>query len=266
MRKVILSIAVFSLVAFTGTLLGQATLESADASMVDAHDRPVGKLTMTLPSSDSAPPPAPPGPGVCSIPKPIGHERPPIEVPPNTEPDEKIYIGEQFGGKVVFLLDASGSMYGSRIATVRSETTSAINAMEATDEFDCVAYGSQFPQSQDYSSYMWGSLRPGTSGNKASAVAWVNGPTTNPGGGTPTYSCLKSACTRYPADLNQMFLLTDGSPNTSGTATQILADFPMWWTKFPETDLICICMGGSGAAQTFMQQLAAIAGGSYIAI
>ncbi|MCF6227873.1 MAG: hypothetical protein L3J82_04280 [Planctomycetes bacterium] len=62
-----------------------------------------------------------------------------------------------------------------------------------------------------------------------------------------------------------MFLLTDGGPNVSGSASQILADFPQWWTKFTEADLIAICIGGSGTAQQFMQQLAAIAGGTYIA-
>ena len=155
-------------------------------------------------------------------------------------------------------------MYGSRIATVRAETTSVIGDLTEDDEFDCVAYGDQFGVSQDYSVFMWGSLLTGTDGNKSSAIAWVNGSNTNPGGGTPTYACLKKSCQVYPADLTKMFLLTDGSPNTSGSASQILADFPGWWTKFTDCTLVCICIGGVSSAQQFMQQLAAQAGGTYI--
>ena len=106
--------------------------------------------------------------------------------------------------------------------------------------------------------------QPATSGNKSAAIAWVNGPATNPGGGTPTYACLKTACQVYPVDLGKMFLLTDGSPNVSGSASQILADFPAWWTHFTDCTLVCICIGGVGSAQTFMQQLAALAGGIYV--
>lgn len=271
MRKILLSLAAFGLVACTGSLYAQAALESADGTKADAHDRPVGKLTMTLPApggTNTNPPELnDPPPVLDPVPPSENEELPPIEIQPDPpEPEDPVtYYGEPVEGKFAFLLDASGSMGGSRIATVRAETTATIAGLTEDDDFDCVAYGSQYPQSQDYSVYMWGSLLPGTAGNKSSAISWVNGPSTNPGGGTPTYACLQSACNLYPADLNKMFLLTDGSPNVSGSVGQILADFPSWWSKFTETDLVCICIGGSGTAQQFMQQLAAMAGGTYIA-
>jgi hypothetical protein len=141
-----------------------------------------------------------------------------------------------------------------------------ISELTEEDEFDVSSYGSQFPESQHFSSFMWGFLLPATEGNKASAITWVNGPQTNPGGMTPTYPNLKRMCQIYPPDLTKMFVLTDGSPNwPSGFgAQQILADFPGWYSKFEDCHLVAICIGGVGAAQQFMQQLAALAGGTYI--
>lgn len=230
-----------------------------------SHDRPVGGVRVKLPADGSTggtgPDPEPP----TDDPTPPSEGE---EIPPGDEPpvEDNEYYGEPIQGKFAFLLDASGSMGGSRIATVRQETTSTINDMTEDDEFDCVAYGSQFGVNNDYSRFMWGALLPATDGNKAAATAWVNGPNTNPGGGTPTYACLKKSCQVYPADLDKMFLLTDGSPNTSGSSAQILADSPPWFTKFDDDfKLVCICIGGSGSAAQFMQQLASLHNGIYIA-
>ncbi|MCA8911805.1 MAG: hypothetical protein KDB82_08885 [Planctomycetes bacterium] len=275
MRKVLHCLAVMAFTVAAGGLSAQGTgvsqLSSPDVNKADSHDRPLGKVRIKLPTSSGTtnpgeilPPPPPPPPPVVP---PEGEDLPPTPTPP--EPPKPVnpptYFGEPVDGKFAFLLDASGSMYGSRIATVRAETTGVIGALTEDDEFDCVAYGTQFSVNQSYSKFMWGNLLPGTDINKAAATEWVNGPSLNPGGGTPTYACLKKSCETYPADLDKMFLLTDGSPNTSGSASQILADFPGWWSKFNDTEFVAICIGGYGAAQTFMQQLAALAGGTYIA-
>jgi len=275
MRKLVITLACFGFAFFAGAAFAQSSsqpeLSSKDATKTDSHDRPLGGVSLKLPApaggtatppEPAPPPPAPPPPAPPSE----GEDVPPSESPPSPPPpeDPPTYYGEPVHGKFAFLLDASGSMYGSRIATVRAETTSVIGDLTEDDEFDCVAYGDQFGVSQSYSVFMWGSLLTGTDGNKSSAIAWVNGSNTNPGGGTPTYACLKKSCQVYPADLTKMFLLTDGSPNTSGSASQILADFPTWWNKFTDTTLVCICIGGVGSAMQFMQQLAALAGGVYI--
>jgi hypothetical protein len=84
---------------------------------------------------------------------------------------------------------------------------------------------------------------------------------------TPSYPNLKRACEIYPADLDKFFFLTDGAPNWpsgQGSAQHILQDFPAWWSKFDDCELVAICIGGLGAAQQFMQQLATLAGGVYI--
>ncbi|MCB9895404.1 MAG: hypothetical protein H6839_13215 [Planctomycetes bacterium] len=273
MRKVLYCLA--AVVFAAGTLSAQAatsTLSSPDANKVDSHDRPIGRVNIKLPApagsigpgGEILPPPPPP-PVIEPSPDDI---KPPVEIidPPPPEPvDPPTFFGEPVQGKSCFLLDASGSMGGSRIATVRAETTTAIGGLTEDDEIDCVAYGSQFPAADAYSKFMWGTLLPCTDGNKAVAISWVNGSSTNPGGGTPTYACLQKSCQVYPADLDQMFLLTDGSPNVSGSASQILADFPAWWSKFQNAEFVAVCIGGSGPAQDFMMSLAAIAGGTYIA-
>ncbi|MBZ0136830.1 MAG: hypothetical protein K8I27_10695, partial [Planctomycetes bacterium] len=194
-----------------------------------------------------------------------GGDIPPTEVPPDPPPpeDPPTYYGEPVQGKFCFVLDASGSMYGSRVATLRAETTGVITELTEDDEFDACSYGGQFGPSNNYTSYLWGSLMVGTAGNKSAATTWVNGSATNPGGMTPSYAALQSACNTYPVDLTKFFFVTDGYPNITGSSSQILADFPGWWAKFDDCDLICICIGGGGA--TFMQQLAALAGGTYIA-
>jgi hypothetical protein len=278
MNKLLATLACLAVALMAGALYAQApqpTITSNDASKTDAHDRPIGHVKIRLPApaggtgDTPAPPPEPP-----VTPPAENEDIPPSETPPDGPPAEEppTYFGEPVKGKFAYLLDASGTMGGSQIATVRAESTATITALTEDDEFDCVAYGDQFGIQMNYSNFLWGALMPATGGNKGSAIAWVNGPATNPGGGTPTYACLKKSCETYPADLTKMFLLTDGSPNTSGSAAQILADFPIWWEKFEGgagdegegTTLVCICIGGSGPAMQFMQSLAALAGGVYI--
>ena len=159
-------------------------------------------------------------------------------------------------------MQPTSSWRGSRIASLRAETTALIAELTEDDELDCVAYGGQF-SGTGYVKYMWGSLLPASEANKSSATSWVNGPSMNPGGMTPSYAALQSACNTYPSDLDKFLFVTDGYPNITGSSSQILADFPGWWSKFTDCELICICIGGGGA--TFMQQLAALAGGTYIA-
>jgi hypothetical protein len=271
MRKIIASIACLAFVVCAGSLAAQtatSTLSSKDATKQDAHDRPIGGINIKLPApitppttpGEPSPPPPPPPP---PTPPSEGEDVPPVETPPDPPPpeDPPTYYGEPIQGKFAFLLDASGSMGGSRIATVRAETTGTIAELTEDDEFDCVAFGGQFGAASSYCNYMWGTILPATEGNKSSAINWVNGSACNPGGGTPSYEALQSACATYTAELTKFFFLSDGYPN--GGAGPILADFPGWWSKFTECELVVICVGGGGA--DFMQGLAALAGGTYIA-
>jgi hypothetical protein len=274
MRKIFATMVALAFVVCAGSAAaqtsGSSTLTSKDANKTDAHDRPIGGVTIKLPTPASGnpnptePPPPPPAPNPPTPPS-EGEDVPPVETPPDPPPpeDPPTYYGEPLQGKFAFVLDASGSMGGSNIATLRAETTATISELTEDDEFDMCAYGDQFGAAQSYSTYMWGSLLPASEGNKSTAITWVNGSATNPGGGTPSYPALQHACSVYPSDLNKLFFITDGYPNTGGSAGQILADFPAWWTNFSDCELVCVCIGGGGAS--FMQDLAALAGGTYVA-
>jgi hypothetical protein len=172
------------------------------------------------------------------------------------------FFGTPIRQKTVFVIDASGSMAGSGIATVRAELTSTLTNMTSNCEFDACAFGTQFA-APDYTTFMWGALLPATAGNVAAAIQWVNGPSTNPGGSTPTYPCLKKCCELYPADLECIFLTTDGYPSTGGSASAILADFPGWFFKFNDCRLHTVDLYGS--ATVFLQLLAFQGNGEYIA-
>lgn len=274
MRKILASMACFAFVVCAASVAAQgtgtSTLSSKDANKTDAHDRPIGTVTIKLPTpggtgnppTEPVPPPPPPQP---PVPPAEGEDVPPVETPPDPPPpeDPPTYFGEPIQGKFFFHLDASGSMGGSNIATLRAESTATIAELTEDDEFDAAAYGDQFGAGAYYSTYMWGTLLPGTDGNKSSAISWINGSATNPGGGTPSYPSLQHAIQVCPADLNKFFFITDGFPNTGGSASQILADFPGWWSKFSDCHLVCVCIGGGGAS--FMMDLAALAGGTYVA-
>lgn len=273
MRKVIAAFAIFGLLGFAAVELNaqttpQSEIKSPDANKPNTHDRSAGHAVIKVPSPatppTTPPEPAPPPPPQNPTPPSEGEDIPPSETPPDPPPpeDPPTYYGEPVQGKFCFIMDASGSMYGSRIASLRAETTSVIQDLTENDELDCCAYGGQFA-APNHTVFMWGALLPATDGNRSSAISWVNGPTTNPGGMTPSYAALKLSCQTYPADLDKMFFISDGYPNITGSASQILADFPAWWNKFTDCQLICICIAGGGAS--FMQQLAALAGGVYIA-
>lgn len=232
---------------------GNGILSSKDALRKEAVDRPVGTVHIKMPTGNNTGQGS--GPGTGTPPGTGG--LPPGETPPGTPPgeDPPTFYGEPVEGKFCFILDASGSMAGSRIASLRAEATNTIGALSDSDEFDCMSYGTQFA---DSTMELWGGLQPATDGNKTAATNFVNGPACNPGAGTPTHRALEKACSIYPDDLSKMLLLTDGAPNATGSASQILAHFPAWWGKFPqECVLVCICIGGVGEAVNFMRDLAA---------
>lgn len=272
MRKILASMACFAFVICAGSVAaqttGSATLSSKDANKTDAHDRPIGGVTIKLPTpttnppAPSEPPPPPPAPNPPTPPS-EGEDVPPVETPPDPPPpeDPPTYYGEPVAGKFAFLLDASGSMSGSAVASMRAETGGVVTALTEDDEFDCVSFGGQFSASNGYCVFMWEALLPATEGNKSSAISWINGSATNPGGGTPSFEALQRAIPVYPSDLDKFFFLTDGYPNSG--AGPILSAFPGWWSHYSDCELVCVCIGGGGAS--FMQDLAALAGGTYIA-
>jgi hypothetical protein len=165
--------------------------------------------------------------------------------------------------QVVLLLDASGSMAGSKVAALRAEAVSIINSLPPHYRLDAVAFGDQFGATSAYNAKHWGSVQPMTQANQGSVTNWVNGPSLNPGGGTPLYPALKDTIYTYRPSLKTLIVISDGYPNTGGSSNLILADMPGWWSAMDDCSFIGVCIGGGGAS--FMQQICALTGGTYIA-
>lgn len=128
--------------------------------------------------------------------------------------------------------------------------------MTSVDEFDIAVFNSS---TSGYVKWMWGAALPATSGNIASAVAWVNGPNFAPAG-SPDNACYAALQAAYgTTGVDQAFLFTWTTP---GDANNILADFPTWAANDPNRQLIVIAKNSANGA--FAQQLAALAGGTYV--
>lgn len=238
----------------------QPTLSSRDANKGDAHDRPLGGIVMKLPAPaaggpTSAPTPLPPD--FNPIPPSEGEDVPPsenAETPPPEE--EQTYYGEPVSGNLGFLLDRSGSINAAKTAIMRAETTELIQDLTQDQCFDIAAFNGSIP---GYVKFLWGSLLPATSGNKSSAIEWVNGPALNATGQTPMYDALQKTMQTFTAELDVFILVTDGACLRQA---QILAELPTWWEKFSDASFIGIYVGPG--CPTFVQQMVAVLGGTYV--
>ncbi len=137
----------------------------------------------------------------------------PIEKPnPMNLPEEKDnddgpeFYGEKLNSdsdSIVFVVDFSCSMTGSRIAKAKAEVAKAINSLTKNFKFSVVTYGCDVLVWQQ-------KLVDASDANKASAAGWVAAQSTR--SATATGSAVKRA---LELDRNNklVVLLTDGAPN-----------------------------------------------------
>jgi hypothetical protein len=254
-------------VLYAGVLSAQASPEirNEDAERARTHDRPAGRAVVRIPGLNGAgsPLPAPPN---NPVPPSEGDDIPPVETPANPPPplDPPTFFGEPTYGKFVFALDASGSMGGQRIATLRTEAAAVINQLSESDELDVCSFGTQLPAPYK-AVWLWEQLQPATEENKAAAIEWINGPSTNPGGGNSDYECLKRCVELYPSDLTKLFYWGDGDPGyIQSQGIPLLQELPGWWGKFEDCTLVGICIGNRPQGEQWVQALVASVGGVFI--
>jgi hypothetical protein len=77
------------------------------------------------------------------------------------------------------------------------------------------------------------------------------------------YPDLRNVCESYPDGIEQVFLIADSGPTMAGTSARLHSDFPGWWSGFTETELVVVSLGGADAGM--LEQLAALAGGTFVA-
>lgn len=272
----LVALPLFGLAAvLSAPIMAQDNPETHRASDAETLDKPTPPIRVVIPADGGEPPSGTQNPGQDvdnpEIPEEIAEE------PPQENPDPGDFWGEPVFGRIVWVLDRSGSMGvsdsgagpiempdGSNIANpnrlqvVKAETIRTISSLSEDDEFALVTFGAS--PDVDYSPAM----AKATAGNKQEGISKVQSMVAS--GGTPAYPALQRACSQYGAELTKFFFLSDGAPNVGGGAPQILADFPTWYQPLRDNNcsLVCILVGNSGAAAQFMQTLANQNGGTYI--
>jgi hypothetical protein len=112
-----------------------------------------------------------------------------------------------FAKKVIFVIDTSGSMRGSRIANAKVELKKVVEALPSTTQFNIVAYSDRLDP--------WNvNLQPSNPTTQGKARAWIERLSAD--GATHTYDALKIAMDQQP---EAVYVLTDGKP-TGGTLVE----------------------------------------------
>lgn len=257
----------------TNPVQGEMKRASETAESAKDLDRPSAPTKIVVPQN-------PQNPQANTNPNaPSEVETPPIESdivqdPPTEVIEPPTFFGETVSGKFVFTLDRSGSMMASdsgsgpiegsdgsiisnpsRIAIVKSECIKVLTQLTEEDKFAIVTFGSS-PDHTHYPEMVYAN-----SGAKQTAITFVQQMVAN--GWTPAYHALELSC-QYDNDTNKLFFLCDGGPNAGGGASAILAAFPGWFQAYSNCTLVCVHIGTSGEAASFMQALAAGNNGIYI--
>ncbi len=249
------------------------TRRAADSGEVD---KPTPPVRIVIPPPAAGNPPTgdqlpPPESDIDGPPEEI------LEEPPTEVEEPPTFFGEPVSGNFVWVLDRSGSMSAAdsgsgpiegaggnimvnpnRIQVVKSECTRVLMQLKEEDMFAIISFGGG-PDVSWYEALVYA-----TGANKTQGINTVNAMIAS--GMTPAYPALQRACQQYGTELDKMYFLCDGGPNQGGNAAQILADFPNWYSGLREAgcELVCVHIGNSGAAASFMQALANGNGGTYI--
>lgn len=161
--------------------------------------------------------------------------------------------------RILFILDHSGSMkdpwYGMpRLDRAKGELIKAIRALSGDAEFGIVAFHTRVHQWND-------GLVEATEANKDLAIEFVR--SLGFGDRTNTYAALRSALD-YDADLEAVYLLTDGKPTIGEIVAHqlILADI-LHRNRFRHLNLNTIGLAVDGFTREFLMRLAEDSGGEF---
>jgi Ca-activated chloride channel family protein len=121
-------------------------------------------------------------------------------------PSDRVPRAPRTSRKVMFILDRSGSMQGSRITQARVAAIACLSALHPTDEFGLLRFNATTQVFHD-------SMAPATESTRARATRWLAD--THPDGGTELLSAISRAIEVMggPGDI---FLITDGEVSDTG--------------------------------------------------
>jgi hypothetical protein len=160
-------------------------------------------------------------------------------------------------GRILFVCECSGPMYGAGVATMRADLVACVQDLVITDEFDIVIFSDARP---NYFEAMWGTPQPASPANISAATSWINGPTLYTTGMADysAYASLEDSFATY-TNIDRAFLFTYSEPTNSA---QILADYGGWAATDPGRTQVVV--SGHASSQTWGQQLATLAGGIFV--
>ncbi|RME04357.1 MAG: VWA domain-containing protein [Planctomycetota bacterium] len=185
----------------------------------------------------------------------------PKQIQEEEEEDEGdvTFYGEELDAEtdsIVYVVDYSCSMYGSRIAKAKMEVNKSIAALSENFKFSVVAY--------DCYVSVWSSkLKKATAENKQSAQAWINGQ--NPRGATGTGLAVKKGL-EIDRDCKLVVLLTDGAPNCLGSSWGSASDHLSLITRSNQQKAkinVFAIQPWSSSYRSFCQKVASTSGGTY---
>ncbi|RME88291.1 MAG: VWA domain-containing protein [Planctomycetota bacterium] len=187
-------------------------------------------------------------------------EKPKIKDIPEDEDDGPEFYGEDLSSdsdSLVFVVDFSCSMSGSRIAKAKAEVAKAINGLTKNFKFSVVTFSCDI--------MVWSQqLKDATDTNKAAAAGWVSSQSTR--GATGTGVAVKTAL-KLDTKNKLVVLLTDGAPNCLGsnywaTSNDHLNMIMSSNSQKAKIDVFAI-QPWSGSYRSFCQKIAQQTGGKY---
>ena len=165
------------------------------------------------------------------------------------------YGGEYEGDGFFWCLDKSCSMgWADDIGQLKAEMSTAISQLSDNSEFSIVAFSSGY--------IVWSMVpKEANAGNRAAATAWVmalvaDGNTCLAPAGVETIG-IANQCDK---DDKQILVLSDGEPNCPGPAETLSA---MTSANWQHTPINTVYIASDSGGITFMQQLAAMNGGTF---
>ena len=191
-------------------------------------------------------------------------ERPkPKDIPEEEEDgDDPTFYGEEIDSEtdsMVYVIDESCSMYGSRIAKAKAELVKSVQALTKNFKFSIVAYSCNVRVWQN-------KLVEATAQNKSAAVGWSA--SIQPTGATNTSGGVARAL-QIDTKNKLVVLLTDGAPNCmsasgygSGSSSSHLSKIISSNAQKAKIDVFAI-QPWSGSYKKFCQDIAQKSGGKY---
>jgi hypothetical protein len=184
------------------------------------------------------------------------------------------YVPEPIHGEYFFVIDASADAGVPDPVTghipfrlAAADIISTLNTLTINDGFDVMTFGGG-----TVTQSLYGTLHRVTPQAIRHTIQFLAA--VQPGGPSPQYSALHDMTVIAPPSVNLVYFysasmpgLDPAAPGGVATPANIFAAFPGWWSVMTDASLYCVRVGATSTNhEAYMQNLAALAGGSYLTL